>query len=125
MSTELYYKQEGDSPLLCATTTYDHWTNVSEKLHLITSEDVTVQNKSDYIPSAVETANDVNQIHGVDKDQLIQEAALCLLPVYAKLRNDSEAGGRLVRTLTIFRACRLLDYTFIANNALLALTAMG
>ena len=52
-------------------------------------------------------------------DNLIQQTAARMLPVYTKMYGDTH--GRLQKTLRILRACRLFNYRFIAQTDHLAL----
>ena len=115
---KLCYKQEGDAPLLCATT-YDHHESVRRKLQLITSEDTPVQELRELLPSVDQNA-DALGADGATRDVLVRSTAKRVSSVYAKMDGDSE--GRLGDTLRVLRACRLFNYEFVARTPLAALT---
>jgi hypothetical protein len=67
------------------------------------------------LPSVAANADALGETQQ-QKDNLIEQAAARALPVYEKMQADT--NGRLRRTLMLLRACRLLDFRFIAGNPL-------
>ena len=110
-------EQEGDSALLC-TTTYDQWHSVKDTLDAITNPNTSVADKMHLLPSIVDNANALGYNPELI-DNLIQQTAARMLPVYTKMYGDTY--GRLQKTLRILRACRLFNYRFIAQTDHLAL----
>ena len=114
---KLCYKQEGDAPLLCATT-YDHHESVRCTLRRITADDTPVQELRELLPSVAQNA-DALGVDGATRDALVTSTAFRLRPVYDKMDGDSDR--RLDDTLNVLRACRMFNYEFIARTPLPAL----
>jgi hypothetical protein len=117
MLVKLCYKQEGDTPLLCATT-FDHWGRNVLRLQSITDPNIPADQKAEHLPSVIENATALGH-NQQQVDNLVQETTARLRPVYEKMFDDS--NGRLRRTLMILRACRLFNYHFVARTPLPAL----
>lgn len=115
---KLCYFQEGDDPLLCATT-FDHWNAVQDRLRVLTDTDTSTDDKALLLPSVTEWATALSNNNQDRKKHMIQQSTLRMIPMYEKMFADSH--GRLENTLKIFRACRMFDYKFVAKTALEAL----
>lgn len=116
---KLCIKQEGDSPLLC-TTTYIHWHSVLDNLRDISQPNTPIATKRALLPSVTQNATAIGG-NAAAIDFLIDVQSQRMLPVYEKMRGDSEGAGRLVRTLAILRACRLFNWEWVAATPLKAL----
>lgn len=114
---KLCYFQEGDAPLLCATS-YDHWESVKETLRRITQPNIPIAEKRELLPSVAANA-DALGIHPLQRDALVEQAAARMAPLYQKMVDDT--GGRLEDTMRILRACRIFNFEFVARTPLEAL----
>lgn len=115
--TKLCYMQEGDGCFLCVTT-YDHWHAVQKELCEMTDERTSTARRRALLPNLTSILGSIHN-GGDAVDAAVKVQAKMLLPVYEKMKSDSD--GRLAETLKVFRACRLFGYRFIASTPLLAL----
>ena len=106
---KLCYKQEGDDFLI--PTTYDHWYSV---LNLL--KDLLESRK--LLDNVIEVATDLYPDDVLTRNEAVSNTRMKIHPCVHKMTETSSLPDKLLHTLNIFRACRLLDYKFIANTPL-------
>ena len=110
------YLLEGDS--FCAPIAYDYWESLRHQGRVVTGRDYNgAPPQAPLLRAACQTASDAG--HG-DADELFNAAIMKAIPAFDKLEEDSH--GRLHNQLQVFRACRVFDLRFVANNSLITIT---
>ena len=106
---KLCYKQEGDGFLV--PTTYDHWHFVLSLL-----KDY-VENRKE-LSCVRKTANELFPNDPAGRDEAINLTKLKLNECLQKMYETTNGNDKLLSTINTLRACRLLDYRFVAKTPL-------
>jgi len=121
---QLCYKQEGDGFLI--PTTYDHWNHVMMFLR----DCVNGRNRMEHLDAWLLSAFPGN--HDDDPDivpdgYIVTRMNECekVAGAFSKMKSDSEnTNGRLLHTMSVLRACRFFDYSFIGEQTFESLYTM-
>lgn len=114
---KLCYHQEGDNDFLCVGS-YDHWHEVQSRLKEMSSRDTPIDELRVLSPSVSANADALSD-NVAGAEGLILDATDRIRPVYHKMLDDSV--GRLEGTFRILRACRMLDWRFVASKGIASL----
>ena len=109
---KLCYKQEGDGFLI--PTTYDHWCNILSFLNDLYEGRKQLEN-------VTKTANILYPVDVLNKNEAIANTRVKMFQCIQKMTVTSTDHDKLYFTLNIFRACRILDYKFIAKTPIQSL----
>lgn len=112
---KLCYKQEGDAFLI--PTTYDHWHTVLDMLNDLVDGRKPLVNVNT-------TANELFPGDILNRNEAISNTKLKIIDCLQKMMDTTTQQDKLYFTLNIFRACRLLNYKFIAKTPLDALVQL-
>jgi hypothetical protein len=109
---KLCYKQEGDGFLI--PSTYDHWYNILSLLNDLFEGRIELENVSN-------TASLIFPGDVLNKTEAIANTRVKMFECVQKMTDTSTSHDKLYFTLNIFRACRLLNFKFIAQTPMQSL----
>jgi hypothetical protein len=110
--SKLCYKQEGDSFLI--PTTYDHWFSILSLLQAFFDGTKPLETVS-------KIALELYPNDHLERNEAIVNTRLKMYDCIQKMNDTSSSQDKHHFTLKIFRACRLLDFKFVAVTPLLSL----